>query len=75
MAIVLNLPSSVSGSGAPDIADALVGAVIVGLGALIAAAGGAFVADRFDPHSRPQRGAYGQGAPGQQPPQGGQGPR
>lgn len=75
VALVLNLPDSVSGAGAPDIADALVGAIIVGVGALIAAASGAFVADRFDPHDHSQPASGYQGAPGGQPPQGGQGPR
>ena len=71
MGIVLNLPS---GANAPEAGDAFVGAILLAIGALMAGAGGGFLADRFDPHD--QSGGYQQGPPGgQQPPQGGQGPR
>lgn len=73
--VVLNLPSGTSGSAAPGFGDAIVGAVLVGVGALIAGAGAAFVADRFDPHDQSARGGYQQAPQGGQPPQGGQGPR
>lgn len=73
MALILNFPE---GTSEPAAADAFVGAVLLGIGALLAGVGGAFVADRFDPHDQSQpAGGYAQGAPAQQPPQGGQGPR
>jgi hypothetical protein len=72
LGIVFNLPS---GTNSPEAADAIVGALVLGIGALIAGAGGALVTEKFDPTQRSQPASGYQGAPGGQPPQGGQGPR